>query len=204
MEYRRKGPIIFERAKQLDSLSVPLADLSDGDVVVFDLSSVNFMKPPSVIGMLVLIEHLLKLPVSCQLRILPPKDKDVLDYLVKIDFVKTLRFMGSWRIPKGHQVPSENKIRPVIPITRFRTADEIETIANAMQSKFRTELVGLTTLLQPCHVVFSELAENVIHHANSDGGFVLAQQYNYAKGPVLEVAVGDCGIGISASLKQIS
>ena len=71
-----------------------------------------------------------------------------------------------------------------------------------MQSKFHTDFAGLTTLLQPCHIIFSELSDNIIHHANSNGGFVLAQQYNYVKGSVLEIAIGDCGIGIKSSLLQ--
>ncbi len=64
------------------------------------------------------------------------------------------------------------------------------------------QFAGLTTLLQPCDVVFSELAINAVEHAKSNGGFVLAQQYDYHDGSKLEIAVGDCGIGIPTSLKQ--
>jgi len=97
---------------------------------------------------------------------------------------------------------SGRKLKPVIPITKFRNPQDIENIAHAMQEKFHSEFIGLTTLLQPCHVVFSELAINAMEHANSNGGFVLAQQYDYIQGSMIEIAVGDCGIGISKSLKQ--
>ncbi|MFH0941586.1 MAG: hypothetical protein V1823_00955 [Chloroflexota bacterium] len=109
--------------------------------------------------------------------------------------------MGEWDIPEDVRA-SNRKIKPVIPITRFRTSQDIENIGNAMQETFRTEFAGLTTLLQPCHIVFSELANNAVEHAFSHGGFVLAQQYDYSGGSRLEIGVGDCGIGIRNSLKQ--
>ena len=58
---------------------------------------------------------------------------------------------------------------------------------------------GLGSLLKPCHVVFSELAENVVAHSGSHG-FVLAQRYEYKEGPVIDIAVGDCGIGVRRAL----
>ncbi len=204
MEYTLSAPIIFEKIKQLDAFSLPVEDLSPDDKVDIDLSPVKFLKPPALIGLLVLIERIALVSDSAGFRIRltihPPENKYVLDYLYKVRFPEALELSASWHIP-DHLVMT-SRLRPVIPITRFRTAEDVEQIAIDMQSTFRTELMGLATLLQPCHVIFSELADNILHHANSGGGFVLAQQYNYTRQPMLEIAIGDCGIGITQSLRQ--
>ncbi len=135
------------------------------------------------------------------INLVAPANPEVLDYLLKVDFINALKSLCTWEIPEGIRA-SGRRIKPVIPITRFHNSQEVENIANAMQVTFHQEFTGLVTLLQPCHVVFSELANNAVEHANSDGGFVLAQQYDYPNGSKLEIAVGDCGIGISKSLKQ--
>jgi len=202
--YRREAPIIFERTRQLDRMCLPYQMLTRDDNIVIDLSRVSFIKPPALIGILVLLEGVSKMFTSGapNISIFPPKDKSVLDYLLKVEFVEALRSLYDWEIPEKDLMTLGKRILPVIPITRFNNANDVEDIANRMQSTFRTKLVGLASLLQPCHVVFSELADNVLHHAESNGGFVLAQQYNYVRGPMLEIAVGDCGIGILASLSK--
>jgi hypothetical protein len=203
-KYLCKAPIVFDRVRQLDCFALPLDEITSDDIVTFDLSCVNFIKPPGVIGILVAIETLLNLGERCpDIRIFPPSRNGVLDYLLKINFVDALRQLCSWEIPTEHLIsPTSVKMRPVIPITRFKVADDVEDLANQMNSTFRTDFIGLETLLEPCHVIFSELADNVLHHAGSNGGFVLAQQYNYASGPLLEIAIGDSGLGIPISLAQ--
>lgn len=195
--------MIFDRVKQVDYLSLPTHELTGHDTVTVDLSGLKFIKPLGVISILLLIESISKLPSAGQLtvNIIGPGSYDVLDYLLKIDLLNALRSMINLKIP-DELVPSNREILPVIPITRFQKYQDVEDIAHAMQEVFHTELMGLTTLHQPCHSIFSELAHNSVEHAHSDGGFVLAQQYNFRKGKIIEIAVGDCGIGISKSLLQ--
>ena len=202
--YNCLAPLVFERTKQLDSVYLPLSEIGKNDKIVFDLSSIKFIKPPALIGLLVLIESLIQKASNQRPNILitAPKDKHVLDYLLKINFVGTLQSMGGWKITGKMPTKISRKIRPVIPITRFKTANDIENIATKMSEIFQTDLIGLSTLLQPCHVIFSELADNVIHHAGSGGGYILAQQYSYRNGPMIDIAVGDAGIGIPSSLRN--
>jgi len=202
--YNCLAPLVFERTKQLDSVYLPLSEIGKNDKVVFDLSQVKFIKPPALIGLLVLIEALTRKPSDqCpNIRITTPTDKHVLDYMLKVNFVETLKSMGDWKITGKLPTKISRKIRPVIPVTRFKTATDIENIAIKMSEIFQTDLMGLSTLLQPCHVIFSELADNVIHHADSGGGYILAQQYSYCSGPMIDIAVGDAGIGIPSSLRN--
>ena len=200
MDYVLKAPIIFEKAKQLDCFHLPTSSFKRGDRVVFDLLRVKFIKPPGVMGIINTIEYLARIDPNLKITIYPPEDQFVLEYLVRVDLIKALEIFGKWKIPDEDRQTLGTKLSPLIPLQRFSTAMEVEKIAQLMEHTFRTELLGFSTLLQPCHVIFSELADNVLHHAGSDGGFVLAQQYNYREGPILEIAVGDCGIGILASL----
>jgi hypothetical protein len=204
MEYILTAPRVFDRMIQIDKLCLPKNSIyTPEDKIVIDLSNVTFIKPLGVIGVLLLVENITKLSVDIAplIEIIPPKNSEVTDYLLKVNFVDVLVSLTEWNI-QGELAVSGRRLKPVIPITRFRTPQEIENIANDMQGKFHTELARLTSLLQPCHLVFSELANNVIEHANSSGGFVLAQQYDYTEGSVIEIAVGDCGIGILSSLRQ--
>jgi hypothetical protein len=204
VKYLLEAPKSFDRIKQIDCLCLPLSrKLSNKDVVIIDLSNVGFIKPMGVISILLLVESITKMNGSEQpdLLLLPPANPEVLDYLLKIEFIPALKSLGRWKIPKKIKV-SGHKIKPVIPITKFHNSQDIDDIAIAMQNIFHTELSGLTTLLQPCAVTFVELAINAVEHANSNGGFVLAQRYDYHDGAKLEVAVGDCGIGILKSLNQ--
>jgi hypothetical protein len=204
MEYTLIAPRVFENIVQVDTLCLPKnKQYTHEDSVMIDLSKVEFIKPLGVIGVLLLVEYFTQKPIdkSPLIKIVPPEDGEVTDYLLKIKFVDALKLLYTWDIPEGLRA-SGGKIKPVIPITRFRTAQDIENIAHFMQEIFRTEMMGLNSLLQPCHVVFSELANNAVEHANSNGGFVLAQKYDYTEGSRIEIAVGDCGIGIPRSLKQ--
>ncbi len=204
MEYVLKCPLIFDGIKRLDALYLPLESLTSNDTIVIDLSRVKFIKPPAVIGILLTIESVMALPVKNrpEVRILAPDAKAVLEYLVAIDFIAALESIAKWDIPEEDRNVVHTKIRPVIPVTRFGCSADVEQIAEAMLNTFHTEFLGLTMLLQPCHIIFSELADNTLFHAESRGGFVLAQQYNYKAGALLEIAVGDCGIGIARSLRK--
>jgi hypothetical protein len=204
MKYALAAPRNFDRMKHIDRLCLPLSrKLSNKDLVIIDLSNVGFIKPMGVISVLLLVESIAKMdaPERPDLNLIAPAHPGVLDYLLKIELIAALKSLCEWKIPSRIKV-GEGKLKPVIPIKRFCNWEEIDDIAVAMQNTFHTKLRGLATLLQPCDVVFSELAINVVEHANSNGGFVLAQQYDYRDGSKLEIAVGDCGIGILGSLNQ--
>lgn len=99
-------------------------------------------------------------------------------------------------------IPYKAPVIPMVPCAHFKTDQDVEDLAIAMEERFATEFIGWAGLLQPCYLIFSELAANVVNHAQSDGGYVLAQQYNFRTGPVVDIAIADCGIGIRESLLQ--
>ena len=201
MKYHLKAPRTFDGIEKITRFCLPTdSQLIDKDAVLIDLSDLHFIKPMGVIGILLLVESITKNNINTKIILMPPKNSEVLDYLLKVNIIPALNILGKWKIPKG-TTASGRRIKPVIPITRFKSSQEIEDIANQMEQTFAQKFSGLSSLLQPCHLVFSELADNVIQHANSSGGFVLAQQYDYSEGTnsnLQSVIV----IGIHTSLKQ--
>ncbi|WP_152993994.1 hypothetical protein [Dehalococcoides mccartyi] len=164
------------------------------------MRKIEFIKPHVVICLLLIVEYLNKHKVDRKIVIIPPSNKDVLEYLYKIDLPNALNSLCEFKIPKFQG--STIQINPVIPVKRFNSIQDIETIGNDMQMIFHSKLPELSSLFGSCHIIFSELADNIISHAQSSGGFVLAQQYNYRTGPLVEIAICDCGIGIPNSLKK--
>ena len=170
---------------------------------VIDLGPIEFIKPVGVVALLAIIERLTRRSDMPKMAIQLPENPDVQEYL---------RLAGVFDVMREHVVfegkqPEEmiakmQQVRPMVSCTHFVKEYDIDQLANQMEAEFQTELVGYPSLLQTCHGIFSELATNVVYHAESDGGYVLAQQYNYSSGPVVEIAVADCGIGIRASLQK--
>ena len=170
---------------------------------VIDLGPIEFIKPVGVVALLAIIERLTRRSDMPKMAIQLPENPDVQEYLRLTGVFDAMRehFIFEGRQPE-EIIPKIQPVRPMVPCTHFVKEYDIEQLASQMEAEFQTELVGYISLLQTCQGIFSELAANVVYHAESDGGYVLAQQYNYSSGPVVEIAVADCGIGIRSSLQK--
>jgi anti-sigma regulatory factor (Ser/Thr protein kinase)/anti-anti-sigma regulatory factor len=193
-----KAPVNIATVQAIDFL---LATTAKAEVTV-DLSAVNFIKPVGVVAILAAIERMAQGDVNAVVFALP-SDPKVCSYLRLAGVFEAMRNLGSFGDPQPeeairHQVP----MRQMVPCTRFSNESEIEDLACQMEERFATELRGYGSLLGTCHTAFSELATNAVNHADSGGGYVLAQHYEYSEGPLVEIAVADCGIGIRNSLRK--
>lgn len=202
--YVVRPPTKFGNARELDCIAV--SRLPDHGCVRIDLSRVSFLRPAGLVGILVFVEHLLRLRQHSKIELRLPENPRVRDYLFKVDFLSALRWLVSGA-PRTGLPPQDVAVLAMIPVRRFRSSAEVEAIANRMAEVFTAELIGLGTLLQPAHTIFAELADNVLHHSGTDGGgVVVAQEYRLAPGRlarsrrVIEIAVGDAGRGIRAAL----
>ncbi|AKG52982.1 permease-like protein [Dehalogenimonas sp. WBC-2] len=200
MDHKYQVPALFERVEQCDCLRVDFAKVHKGDHIVFDLNGLRFIKPPALVGLMMEMEHIYRSIPSPRLQILPPSNQAVLEYLYRIGLPDALRALRhGWAIPTppGHTF----SMNPLIPIQKFKSFQDVEKIANKMQELFMSGAIGPSTLHQPCHIIFSELADNILYHANSGGGYVVAQKYHHQQGTIIEIAIGDIGIGIKRSLE---
>ena len=131
-----------------------------------------------------------------------PENVEVQEYLRLSGVFGVMRDLVKFGDPQPEDViPERPPVRPMVPCSRFDSEHDIDQLANQMEECFWTEPV-YGSIFETCHTAFSELATNVVSHAESEGGYVLAQQYNYRSGPKVEIAVADCGMGIQASLQK--
>ena len=172
---------------------------------VIDFGPVEFIKPVGVVAFLATLDRLTKQLNERHLTFKLPESPSVREYLRLSGVFDVLRGI----IPFGSVQPEDVVPRlplliAIVPCKYFASEDDIEQLANQMEEDFETVLPGRGSILETCHTAFSEIATNVIYHAESGGGYVLAQQCNYRTGPMVEIAVADCGIGIQASLQKNS
>jgi len=84
-----------------------------------------------------------------------------------------------------------------IPITQIRSSDEL--------SRFITDMVPLLHLepeqSRTIGYIISELARNVIEHAESAHGAFLCAQY-YRKSNAIRIGIADTGVGIKATITR--
>ena len=193
-QYLVKLPRRFGGVRQLECFSDEISHRRRLPVCV-DMRGVTFIRPLGVVATVMFIQEMEQRnrPMIVEF----PNNVGVLNYLLQIGLPAMMNELGSWKWPADFPQEATPKLRPMITLRRFRTADDVEQIAQEMTETFVD--ADVSSLLSPCHVIFSELADNVITHSLSTG-FVLAQRYEYAEGPVIDIAVGDCGVGIRAAL----
>ena len=168
-----------------------------------DLGPISFIRPVGVVALLATVERLAGSDSETPIKITLPANQDVKQYLRLVGVFDAMREYVSigGRQPE-ELIPETHAVRPMVKCKRFASEYDIETLSVEMENQFQTAEVGPSTLLHTCHTIFAELATNVVQHAESNHGYVLAQQYNRPSGDEVEIAVADCGIGIRASLQK--
>ncbi len=112
-------------------------------------------------------------------------------YLVRMGLFKILKVVSGIRIVE-HEAAGR-----FIPLTQIRTSDEL--------TKFITEMIPLLHLepeqAKTIGYIVSELARNVIEHAEAENGALLCAQY-YKKSNSIRVGIADTGVGIKATINR--
>lgn len=187
----------FGAVRQLEAFSDDVRHRRRRLPVHLDLSRVWFMRPLAVIGTVLFMEEMISRGRDMQVTF--PQNAGVLNYLVAIGLPDVMEQFGEWRWPEDFPQKATQGLRPMIKVTGFSSSDDIERIASQMEQVFDTDSILPSTLRFACYQVFSELADNVLHHADT-GGYVLAQRFEYKEGPVIDITVGDGGIGMKQAL----
>lgn len=112
-------------------------------------------------------------------------------YLARMGLFKTLK------IPFDVSFIEHEPAGRFIPITQIRGSDEL--------SRFIAEMIPLLHLepeqARTIGYIISELARNVIEHAESEHGAFLCAQY-YKKSNSIRIGVADTGVGIKETITQ--
>lgn len=112
-------------------------------------------------------------------------------YLVRMGLFKILN------IPSDISIVEHESAGRFIPITRIRTSDEL--------TKFITEMIPLLHLeaeqAKTIGYIISELARNVLEHAETPDGAVLCAQY-YKKSNAIRIGIADTGVGVKTTINR--
>jgi len=112
-------------------------------------------------------------------------------YLLRMGLFKILN------VPSDISIVEHEPAGRFIPLTQIRTSDEL--------TKFIIEMIPLLHLepeqAKTIGYIVSELARNVIEHANSRDGAFLCAQY-YPKSNTIRIGIADNGVGIKTTISQ--
>ena len=173
---------------------------SSYDAVVIDLSMLRFIRPIGIVAILCLAAELSDKRIRC--RIIVPRDGKARSYLYRIGLLEALSHIEPLNVGEGVLDRVDQRLTALIPVRGFSSHEEVEEIAARVEEVFQASLAGLASLLLTCHTVVAELAGNVVAHSGTGRGWVLAQRYIDGGSPIVEIAVGDGGIGIRRSLAK--
>lgn len=183
--------------KSLDCFSYSRPADRNGECRI-DLTDLTFIHPSAVVGLLCLIERMSGDHGSATLIL--PRNRDVVDYFAKVHLLPALESLGK---VVGEQETLDSlmpKLTTIVPVQSFSTEKEVEAIAQGIENTMREQ--GFVNLLSPCYTIVAELASNAVQHSNAQRAWVLAQGYQYTSERMIEIGVGDAGIGIKGSLRK--
>lgn len=142
---------------------------------------------PAVLAMMAALGVTVK-PANIRCQKLEAKSRH---YLARMGLFKTLG------IPFDGVFTEHEASGRFIPITQIRNSDEL--------SKFIADMVPLLHLetgqARTIGYIISELARNVIEHAESDHGAFLCAQY-YKKSNAIRIGIADTGVGIKETISR--
>ncbi len=182
----------------LDCCSYNPYTIRNYDDYVIDLRRLNFINPWGSVGILCLIECLLK--YKKPIKVVMPADPKVQDYFNKIHMIDALE-----SITKTEPMPLQfndtiPRLTPILPVASFYNEREVEEIAQQIETTMHDQ--GFTNIIWPCYTIITELASNVVQHSEGSRGWVVAQRYEYKSERLIEISVGDSGIGMRRSLRK--
>lgn len=198
LQIRLAGNYGFESIERAIRDMQPLLELDEPRELEIDLGGLVFMGPTS----LALLEAALKRVEGRGLAaggyITHPRSQMTKNYLQRMDLFSGLADLVA-------EIPVEDFTRrePVgfRPCQQFGSPDDYWRVASELSEALRERCNVDDTAFAAIRICLDELAENVVHHADSTiGGFAAAQ--GNPRRNRFEVGIVDLGIGFRASLAK--
>jgi anti-sigma regulatory factor (Ser/Thr protein kinase) len=166
--------------------------------VDIDLRDCEFIQPAAVLWCAV---YGLLAARNAICRLVVPENLGVVIYLKSVELFRILREAGVEVDDRG--VAGRPAAQLILPVTRFNTETEVDTLANEARDRLTAAGVGAPNLYSVVAEVFAELAMNAVQHSKSEIGSVgLIQFYQSDAGERFVCAIADGGIGIRRSLES--
>lgn len=170
----------------------------DGECDRFDIlaSSLDFVTPLELCGLRALLDH-----ASRRARVVHfdhPVNPNAHNYLTRMDFFRDLpeNVELSGPVPQLRRNPLRESL---IELCRITTIEGVEALPERVWQIARPHF-GSGPIAKACGTAIAAATENVLNHAESPiGALVAAQRY---KRTGIELAVVDLGVGIPTTLRR--
>jgi len=178
----------------------------DGEPIVLDLRSVEFVEPAGLCGLAALLEYLIP---RCEEVNLALAGRDVPAYLERMNF---FRLFGG-RVRTNADVASLEERRRHNPGTlqeliNFHTEPEIPGIIERISEILENQGYRLKERVAICSVLSEVCANAAEHGASSFGAYAAVQAYHHIvsgprrRGEEVLVAIADGGVGVRETLSR--
>jgi hypothetical protein len=178
----------------------------DGESVVLDLRTVEFVEPAGLCGLAALLEYLTP---RCEEVNLALAGRDVPAYLERMDF---FRLFGG-RVRTNVDVASLEERRRHNPGTlqeliNFHTEQEIPEIIERISEILENQGYRLKERVAICSVLSEVCANAAEHGASSFGAYAAVQAYHHIvsgprrRGEEVLIAIADGGVGVRETLSR--
>lgn len=178
----------------------------DGEEIIIDLESLEFIDPYGMIGILELERHFKDSGMN--LKILAPKSSEVGSYMERLDFCKFSSLVSSGKYKRTSKKFQDISSDILLEITAIEKSIDIHSIVDKVISRAKGILEKYlhydSEAIDNFVVTLSEVCQNIPEHSRSTG-LVAIQKYFYEKRlnkNVVKIAVMDFGIGIKNSLGE--
>jgi hypothetical protein len=178
----------------------------DGEPVVLDLRTVEFVEPAGLCGLAALLEYLIP---RCEEVNLALAGRDVPAYLERMNF---FRLFGG-RVRTNVDVASLEERRRHNPgtlqeLVNFHTEPEIPGIIERISEILENQGYRLRERVAICSVLSEVCANAAEHGASSFGAYAAVQAYHHIvsgprrRGEEVLVAIADGGVGVRETLSR--
>jgi hypothetical protein len=170
----------------------------DADHPNIDLSRITFSKPFGLIYLGMFLRHLSTRGKAC--TITPPRRAAATDYLAKQNFWNRFNVNPATLSPADliNNFPNSTSLNDIIDIDKRQAPDIAEDIANKIKRVLRRCDARVNS--ETVEEIVVELVDNYACHSTTNLA-AIAMQY-YPVNHRVVIAIGDCGIGIRASLTK--
>ena len=155
------------------------AELKNGEILDLDFSDVEWILPCSV---LLLSNKIIEACKKIDIRILPPKTKEVYDYLARIGFPLGCKLEGDTFLPINHFSNKDNINEHISKISKH--------IENKIDKNF-----GFSV-----NYLLAELSDNIEQHSQFTQASIMTQYYPDKE--YIDVGIFDNGISIPALFEK--
>lgn len=187
--------------EKLDGLYGLVYQIDPTKVIGLNMSSVTFIAPSGLIGLLVFVRYLERLTNSpvyffgCR--------GEVAAYLERVDFFQTC---SAWACTLEEVLPEDTLSRSaastnLLELACIRKGEDVRRVADRTKGILQQWLIYGSSDQNDLLLILSEMCENICEHAGDIGHVVIQRYQRHQLGYVeVRIAVGDMGQGIRNSL----